>query len=562
MICFTFILNILLSLAAADGALTEASLIKTFPKEPLLNEIVIFEPVDKHKFNLEAQNFCGNGHLIAATEKAVKCQMSAPGSSELQLYVCDEKKTYCRREELAIKTQQPSGLLGWLKYYKKAITDRDSWSAPQRTDVSAMPLVKGFVNGNISNLKEVIKKQKKPALLYFTQASCAPCREFKEITLNSDEFQQASQEYGRYQVDVDTDMPAELRERTFAGTPTIIVMTMEFKEVGRFIGGSAPGPLALWLKNLPKSSVETLAEKPLEKLSDDEKFRVGRWQQQHGNEEWISKSKQSFKAIQKPTPYMQLVSSYQDLPEVLQAQLEWVHNNETKALHMDGPDADLAKNIYLAAVEDLTYSSSAKKEKKIFSQIVPFVQRLETLIQKNPDVTEKNWQIFDLAFGMKHACDKLDLKTESKVWKGKALAALDVLLKLPQIPPRPFLAALRAEIADDAVTKEKVIADLRSENKDDYAYDLFAAYDAKEKKDLTGALAEIDKSLAVAKNRSWQKAIFLKISLLRELKRSDEALSLIDDTLSKTQLPGDPSFPIHRFVQKLRREQSEIGEIK
>jgi hypothetical protein len=559
----TLILNLLLSLAVADGALTETSLIKHFPQEPLLNEIVIFEPVDRHKFNLEAPNFCGNGALVIATEKKIKCQMSAPGSSELQLYVCDDKKTYCRREELKIKTQQPSGILGWLKYYKKVLTNRDSWSTPERTDVSTMPLAKGFVAGNIQGLKEQIKKDKKSALIIFTQTFCEACRVFKEITLSSDEFQTATQGFVRYQVDFDVALPTDLRKLMVPGTPTLVVMNQDFKEVGRKIGGAAPVAVARWLKNLPSVPVETLAQKPIEKLSDDEKFQVSKWQRQHWDEEWTEKSRFYANAIKNPSAYMTLLESYNKTPEDLQSQLRWAVQNEGMALGITGEvDADLAKELYLGAIENLIYQSSGENNRQTFNQSLVLAQRMEKVIQKYSDSIERNWHRLELASIVKNSSAKLGLKKESEIWKEKALAAMDVLLKLPHIPQKSFLPIMRAEISGDILAQKKVMEDLRDENKDDYAYDFLAAQDAKNRNDLKGALAEIDKSLAVAKNRSWQKAVFFKVHLLRELKRSDEAVKLINDTLSKIQLPSDSSFPVHQFVQKLRREQLETGEIK
>lgn len=86
------------------------SLIKPFFSRVELNQTVLFEPVEGHQFNLKSPNQCGQGQLKLVNEQRVECLMTVSGAQKLELFVCDEKKTFCKREEHALFVSGPSGL--------------------------------------------------------------------------------------------------------------------------------------------------------------------------------------------------------------------------------------------------------------------------------------------------------------------------------------------------------------------------------------------------------------------------------------------------------------------
>lgn len=238
--------------AAANSHLADKVFLKPYPETPLLNEVIAFVPGEDHKFNLKSKNNCGNGTLVSETESLIECQMGAPGTSQLEFYVCDKQNTYCRREQIKIVTQSPKGLIGWINYYKKMFFSPNIWSSPQRTDISQVPPLKGFIQNDLKAGIAQAQKEKRKLLVYFTQISCGPCRLLKETSLVSDEFQQKTSDYVRVQVDIDLDIePERLKPLQILSTPTVVIFDSDFKELGRKTSLFSPQNFAQWLTTLP-----------------------------------------------------------------------------------------------------------------------------------------------------------------------------------------------------------------------------------------------------------------------------------------------------------------------
>lgn len=100
---------IFMSALSFCGAGSE-SLIKPFYPEVKLDQTVLFEPVAGHQFNLKSPNQCGQGRLVQINEQKAECEMSVSGQQKIELFVCDEQKSFCKREEHTIFVSGPSGL--------------------------------------------------------------------------------------------------------------------------------------------------------------------------------------------------------------------------------------------------------------------------------------------------------------------------------------------------------------------------------------------------------------------------------------------------------------------
>jgi hypothetical protein len=80
-------------------------------------ELVIL-PLPKHHFNLKSPNRCGGGKLISATKEAVTCRLSSAGSQDLEVFVCDDQNTFCKREIVTVDVQWPKTFTGLWQYLK------------------------------------------------------------------------------------------------------------------------------------------------------------------------------------------------------------------------------------------------------------------------------------------------------------------------------------------------------------------------------------------------------------------------------------------------------------
>ena len=75
-------------------------------------------PLANHHFNLKSPNRCGNGKLISVTEGSVTCRMSSVGAQELEVFVCDDKNTFCKREMVPVEVPWPNTFLGLWQFLK------------------------------------------------------------------------------------------------------------------------------------------------------------------------------------------------------------------------------------------------------------------------------------------------------------------------------------------------------------------------------------------------------------------------------------------------------------
>ena len=134
----------------------------TFPQgeKTLLNEIIVIEPIKDHVFNLEAPNSCSKGRLIFKSESKIKCQTHA-GENIFEVYVCDEKKTYCKTEKHKVVAENPSGLWSWIQYHWKKNLNYSSWKAPKHTGVSNNVAARNFIHNDIDKALKLARSEKK-----------------------------------------------------------------------------------------------------------------------------------------------------------------------------------------------------------------------------------------------------------------------------------------------------------------------------------------------------------------------------------------------------------------
>ncbi len=104
------ILNLLFISVFSFCELGPETLIKPFFQQVQLNQTVLFEPVAGHQFNLKSPNQCGQGRLSQITEQRAECEMTVSGQQKIELFVCDDQKSFCKREEHMLFVAGPSGL--------------------------------------------------------------------------------------------------------------------------------------------------------------------------------------------------------------------------------------------------------------------------------------------------------------------------------------------------------------------------------------------------------------------------------------------------------------------
>lgn len=539
---------------------TEKKLIGPYPTNPMLHEVIQFTPVADHHFNLKSKNNCGNGRLIQESEKSIECQMWAPGTSELQLYVCDNKNTFCRREIFSLKTQSPSGVVGWAKYYINGLSSKDKWETPFKSGVSVNSPAKNFIHNDLKKATELAKKEKKRIFVYFTQLSCPPCRLMKEMTFAADEFQQLSSKYVLLQIDIDLDLaPDQIKPLNIKGTPTIIIFDKEFRELQRTVTVQSPAQFKMWLDKIDDAPIKDLQKKDISVLSEDQKWLLSQWHSIYDLDQDDGKEPLSVvyaKALQaqdsRATVWLDLLQLNPKMPVLEQYNL--LKKMDLQKVLSD----DMVWRHYMFGLMQSLLAQDPKKDKELMKSTLQLFENLETSLNSlSVDPLQKSYNLATYYSILNYILEKKELSQKKSTVRQKALSLLELFPKPPGVLETSQLELMKAEFKDDG-SKKKMLEQLRAQNQADYSYDFWEASEAFSKKNYPLALEQINKSLAIAKDRSWQKAFTIKIDILMAMGKKEEAAQLVAETLGQIQLPANPKMKVHSFVQTLRKKQMAL----
>ncbi len=106
---------ILLGLADVDLK-NAASFLGLSRRELLWNETIEVKPQAGYHLNVKSPHKCGEGQVQALSEQTIQCLMTSFGKQQLQVFVCDDAKTFCRREVLDVQVHRPSNIKEWWNY--------------------------------------------------------------------------------------------------------------------------------------------------------------------------------------------------------------------------------------------------------------------------------------------------------------------------------------------------------------------------------------------------------------------------------------------------------------
>ncbi|MCP9762856.1 thioredoxin family protein [Lacihabitans soyangensis] len=118
--------------------------------------------------------------------------------------------------------------------------------------IKAKPVGFSFYKGTYDNMIREAKKQRKPIILDFWAAWCAPCQKLDKETFSDKELgNYLSQNFIVYKVDIDTFDGMEIVDRFAVDVfPTMIVFDPKNGQIGKFKGFYPPGYLQKELEKI------------------------------------------------------------------------------------------------------------------------------------------------------------------------------------------------------------------------------------------------------------------------------------------------------------------------
>jgi thiol-disulfide isomerase/thioredoxin len=212
--------------------------------------MVEFSPPPGHHFNMEAPTevrlTVGKKITKATLDKApetIKASWDQKSNScEIlaQLYICDEKNTYC----VPIKKTFACQKLTYDNVMSTAANDVGVvTNATEKTKVekpspaTGSKIEKIFILNDSPKAFAQAKSQNKMVMIDFFGIWCPPCNMLDESVFNTKEFQSLEKQYIFLKLDADAPVSWELKAKyNVKGYPTIILANAEGEEVSRIVG--------------------------------------------------------------------------------------------------------------------------------------------------------------------------------------------------------------------------------------------------------------------------------------------------------------------------------------
>ena len=202
-------------------------LLKSFTENPLINEIVNYQPIEEHHFNLEAPQECGKDSSIKATAKTISCQFHSDGEREVVVSVCDHKKTYCKQEKIKAVVQK-------IKSTQPKIKENPNLKTLKMQRRVKEKIIARF---KVMTPDEAIQaiSTKQAALVMISADWCPPCNQVTEFTLQTEVFKNATKDL--LLIYVDGDNPAsevwtqKLKTKYY---PSFVVLNQNLDRVSVF----------------------------------------------------------------------------------------------------------------------------------------------------------------------------------------------------------------------------------------------------------------------------------------------------------------------------------------
>lgn len=215
-------------------------------------EVVTFEPRKGHVFNLDAPNNCGQGTKLEATADSFRCQMTELGPQRVELFVCDEQKTFCTQEEQRTVVMEPrefreailrsegqasDQILARAGAPKRGTTEaQKKQPSPRRGNSISKEGLPGFLT-SLPLARELARKKGELLLINYSAEFCPPCERLRTEVFPNAEFQDGTKNMTKVYVDTyDTESVDMLAPLNLYWTPTIVITTSDFQEIGRFSG--------------------------------------------------------------------------------------------------------------------------------------------------------------------------------------------------------------------------------------------------------------------------------------------------------------------------------------
>lgn len=526
----------------AKAPAMNVDLLRVAPPTALANEVLRYEAVEGHHFEVKAPQECGGAQPLTKTARRVECQFTAPGAQKVALNICDDGKEYCKPVRYEIEVTAPKGY----------VADGEKTKILQPPKNAHEP-VTGFVVNTPSAAQELARKEDKLLFIHFFGIWCPPCNILEEEVYPQPEFLEATTGMVRVMLDADSDISWAWKAHfKVGGYPTVIIANADLEEIDRLVGSRPTAAVVKWA-----AQAEANKAAPITKLLGDHHDPAGA----------------------EPDARKRIGMYYV-------ARRDW---DRAVLWLSDHPDADAKREAVQAKIEIAKVGNDESEVTKLTQQLtreypghVRFSSWVETLLGKKAPGAEKlvepalksleQWRSSEELAGTGYSVADLwwkegDLRKASGDDEGaknayrESASHYEVQAKSSNLEVARGANMERAYALHKAGDNEEARAlyeELAAAYPREFSFNYNFAYVLNELEDREVAYEYVKKAEMHSYGDNWLRAVYLKAKIEKGLGKADAAAKTIDDALAEAVVPRSTDVRTHGYLRRLRTLRSEL----
>lgn len=540
------------------GNTPQDSLILPILDQYVVNEVIKIRPINGHHINLKAFNNCNNNAPAKVALQEVNCQFHEAGKYKISTYICDDANTFCKFQFTHVNVTAPRG-------YKSALKKRVSSNMLYIPKVE-IPAPATFIKNRDDFAINRAKKEGKPLYIVFSAHWCPACNMLNENVYDSKEFKDATKDFVKLILDVDSDISWDLKEKFKVGAyPTTIITTSQLNEIDRIVGYRSPTALAKWV-NQAKAQEDEPIEFVISKVKqlraaknsdefkqeyDQKLLRLAKWHIERGE---LREALELIEPVQTEESKTLKLQS-----ELMLAQREGKKDEAAAILLnlIENHSANVNLAMWLSSYAQLKGAESQKVINKYAEVALKWIQ--------NPKLEDTEYGKNDIYYITAEAYDSAGLSEQSKPNYKKCADEYEALGKLSKLKlPKgaPLEQAFCLVKADEAAAAIKIFEKLAKQYKTEFAFNYYYAKALQQTGDLKNALKFATQAYDYAYGDNLIRAATLKAQIEMSSKELGRAERTVSNTLEKIYLPETQNIRTHGYVAQLRSVLEKIQYLK
>ncbi len=558
---FSLALAFLSATSPVLGAQAPASDIRAKKTDGKLR--IVATPASRHHFNVDAPNQAisdgARSKPVVLSEQSVEFEFPAtePRELKLTLYVCDDAKTFCERQESdaswtgsELKVNVPPAKSPPAALKKGGDASPHSASLPKKD-------LKGFYLNEPEAALAEARKKGLPILIDFFGIWCPPCNELDEKVFSSKEFKAAAKDFVKLKLDADMPVSWPLKSKfKVGGYPTIVFASSEAEEISRIVGSRTKQDFVRELtrawaaRNLNPQALRTRAEsgdaEAAERLG---KIHLERREYEEALKYLAKSPKSRWELRQAEIGALEAQGQAQDTA----GKLKLIEAYQKTIWEFPARPESLLHGESLAKL--LSEQGKSEEAKAAYSRVIADARR----ILKQPDSLKgTEWTRGDVASTIASALEARDGEASARLAWAQAAEEYrkDVSSDASRGSNQNYAYCLRkAGRFDEA---ERIYRRLQKAYPDEFTFYYELAHQKFAQKNYREAEEQATLALRHAYGDNRLRVVHLLARSFKEQGQAAKALPLLQDEIREAKVPEDPGVRTHRYIQALRDLQAEL----